>query len=129
MSQDPAVYAADDDNAQPARWEQGMAEIADLLAEELRAAGFAATPDLPGRLAFRLCKAFGGQQWYIPKAASLERARRDDALFRAHDGTRHGPNGIVALAARHGLSEIYVYRLLDRQRELRRKQLQPELGL
>ena len=32
MSQDPAVYAADDDSAPPARWEQGMAEIADLLA-------------------------------------------------------------------------------------------------
>jgi Mor family transcriptional regulator len=132
MSETPAPYQADTEDdllGAPERWEKGLAEIADLLAEELRAAGFAATPDLPGRLAFRLCKAFGGQQWYIPKAASLERARRDDALFRAHDGTRHGPNGVVALAQQAGLSEIYLYRLLDRQRELRRKQVQPELGL
>lgn len=110
-------------------WERGMAEMADLLADELRQAQVDVPPALAGRLAWRICREFGGKSWYIPKGEKLERARRELTIYAEHDGTRHGPNGIVALAARHGLSEIYVYRLLDRQRELRRKQLQSELGL
>ena len=128
MSQDPAVYAPDDDSAPPARWEQGMAEIADLLAAELQAAGVSgAHGPLGARLACRLCAYMGGRMYYIPKAANLDRARRDLEIASSHDGTRTGPQGVLALAQRHNLSEIHVYRILDRQRELRRRHVQGEL--
>ena len=54
-------------------------------------------------------------------------ARRDLEIASSHDGTRTGPQGVLALAQRHNLSEIHVYRILDRQRELRRRQMQGEL--
>ena len=69
----------------------------------------------------------GGRMYYIPKAANLERAKRDLAIWTAHDGTRTGPMGVQALAQRHGLSEIHVYRILSRQWEMRRRQGQGEL--
>ena len=65
--------------------------------------------------------------YYIPKAANLDRARRDLEIASSHDGTRTGPQGVLSLAQRHNLSEIHVYRILDRQRELRRRQMQGEL--
>lgn len=93
MSQEPAPYQADTDDdllSAPERWEKGMAEIADLLADELRQAGVT-RPSLPGQLAYRLCRDMGGTTWYIPKGAAMRRALRDLAIHAEHDGTRHGP--------------------------------------
>jgi Mor family transcriptional regulator len=125
MSQEPARL----EDLPLAQWERGMMEIADALADELRAAGAPMDADLPARLAFRICSQFGGKSWYIPKGANLDLARKHAAIYAAHDGTRHGPHGIIALAEQYGISEIALYRILARQRELRRKRIQSELSL
>ena len=137
MSQEAAPYAVTDpaDLDEPERWEKGMAEIADLLADELRQAGEAMkAPFLPtdaralaARLAARLFTCLGGSIWYIPKGANLERARRDLEISSAHDGTRAGPNGTEALCRRYRLSEVHIYRILERQRRMERQRRQADL--
>ena len=137
MSSEPALYAVTDpaEIDEPERWEKGMAEIADLLADELRQAGeVMKTPvlardarPLAARLAARLFACIGGSSWYIPKGASLERARRDLEIYAAHDGTRVGPNGVEALCRRYRLSEVHIYRILARQLAMRRQRHQGEL--
>lgn len=127
---DSALQTAGYEPDAPERWESTLAEMTDLLGAELHAAGIrqdAAT--LAARLACRLCEAMGGRMYYIPRAANLKRARRDLEISATYDYTRLGPNGIHALARRHGLSEIYVYRILARQLEMRQCKDQAELNL
>lgn len=72
------------------------------------------------RLANRITEGFldlwGGTSVYLPKLDSLHRARRDREIARTFDGTVDGVNGIKALASRHGLSTIHVYRLISQHR-------------
>lgn len=127
---DSALQTAGYEPDAPERWESTLAEMTDLISAELQTSGI--KQDIAGlaaRLACRLCEAMGGRMYYIPRGASLERARRDLEIFTTHDGTRLGPNGVHALARRHGLSEIYVYRILARQLEMRRGKSQAELKL
>lgn len=121
---------SDDRPDVPERWESTLAEMTDLLIVELRANGIQHdAPHLAMKLAIKLCEAMGGRMYYIPLGANMRRAKRDLEIFSSHDGTRLGPNGVHALARRHGLSEIYVYRILARQLEMRRGQAQGELKL
>jgi len=118
--------APDDPLATPEQWEASMAEIADFTIAELTAAGLAA-PDarrLGCRVAVRLCRELGGTRYYWPRGDALERAVRDLALWAAHDGTVDGPHGVRALARAHHVSDVHVWRIIARQRELHRQRVQ-----
>ncbi len=117
--------------ADPQRWPRQLAELTDYLEDELRHA----QPDLPpraaralaGRLIARIAREYGGTAFYLPKSDALERVLRDARLWADYDGTTTGPGGIEALARREGLCTIYVYRVLAAQRDLRRRERQPDL--
>ena len=93
-------------------------EIADLCADELRRAGLA-EPDarrLGVRLAGRLARELGGATYYWPKGDALERAVRDLSVWAEHDGTVDGPAGIKALARKHGITTVWVWAIIRRER-------------
>jgi Mor family transcriptional regulator len=108
-----------------------MAELTDLLVDELQHAG--AEPDpaaarrLAGRLMARIAREFGGGSMYLPKADALERTLRDARLWAEFDGTVDGPGGVAVLARREGLTTIHVYRILAVQRGLHRRSVQADL--
>ena len=81
------------------------------------------------KLAFALSQAIGGTQIYLPRGDAIRRASRDLGIWMEYDGTVMGANGSVALSQRYGLSEIYIYRIIARQRGLHRTEHQPELML
>lgn len=116
---------------QPERWPARLAEITDWLAEETARAcpdlAPAAVRGLAVRLTTRLAVEVGGQQWYWPQAAAIERILRDQEVWAAHDGTVDGPNGIVALARRYKVSANHIWEVLRRERALHRARVQPEL--
>lgn len=113
----------------PERWEKTMADIADVLVEELRRAGVEGAQCLGRKLAFALSQAIGGTQIYLPRGDAIRRASRDLGIWLEYDGTVMGPNGSVALSQRYGMSEIHIYRIIARQRGLHRTEHQSELSL
>jgi Mor family transcriptional regulator len=113
----------------PERWEKTMADIADVLVDELRQAGIDGACSLGRKLAFALSQALGGTQIYLPRGDAIRRASRDLGIWLEYDGTVMGPDGSVALARRYNLSEIYIYRIIARQRGLHRSETQTALEL
>ncbi len=111
----------------PGRWERGMAEIAETIIAELNRLGIADANHVGCQVAIRLCQERGGTYWYIPRGEGLTRALRDMAIWHEHDGTVSGAQGIEALARRHGMTEISVWRILAQQRALHVKRVQGEL--
>lgn len=108
-----------------------MAEWIDLAADELTRGEAPMEPAVARRVAVRIvarqCSEYGGSSLYIPKGEAMERAIRDATLWSDYDYTVEGPRGVRALARRHDLSEVHVYRIIDRQRELHRARMQPRL--
>ena len=117
--------------ADPERWPRQMAEITDLLVDELEKSTPPLEPPaarrLAGRLMARLATEFGGSSLYLPKADALERTLRDARLWAEFDGTVDGPGGVHVLARREGLTTIHVYRILAVQRGLHRRSVQGDL--
>lgn len=119
----PQPASADEVLGDPEQWEQAMAEIAEFSGAALREAGLAAPEArrLGCAVAIRLCRELGGARYYWPRGVALDRAVRDLAIYAAHDGTVHGPRGLVALAREHGMTEVHVRRIVNRQRDLHRQ--------
>ncbi len=117
--------------ADPERWPRQMAEITDLLVDELEKSSPPMEPPaarrLAGRLMARIAREFGGGSMYLPKADALERTLRDARLWAEFDGTVDGPGGVNTLARREGLTTIHVYRILAVQRGLHRRSVQGDL--
>lgn len=143
--------------ADPSRWPRELADLTDYLADELvhalpslsapatpdgkasdvtpAAGAVPASPDpaatvarcLAGRLVARIAREYGGTTLYLPKGLALDRTLRDLRIWAEYDGTVAGPHGIEAIARREGISTIYVYRILAAQRDLHRRQRQPDL--
>lgn len=117
--------------ADPQRCPRQMAEITDLLADELAKSRPELGPEqaraLAGRQMARLAREFGGGNFYLPKGDALERALRDLRLWSDFDGTIAGPGGVETLARREGLTTIHVYRILAVQRDLHRARVQGDL--
>jgi Mor family transcriptional regulator len=113
------------------RWPRQMAEITDLIADELGKCEPpqepAAARRLAGRLMARLAREFGGSSLYLPKADALERTLRDARLWAEYDGTVDGPHGVRELARREDMTMIHVYRILAVQRGLHRRAVQRDL--
>ncbi len=96
-----------------------LAEITDFAAAALEKSG------IPGpdsrRLAINVTTALsenlGGTTLYLPRGQAAKTAARDQLIYASYDGRTAS---VSDLARQHGLSEISVYRILDRQRQLRR---------
>jgi len=110
-----------------------MREIADICANELYRTAPGLSPAdcraLGVCVAARLARDLGGASYYWPKSDALERTLRDLSLWAHHDGTVDGPLGIRALARQHGLTDIYVWRILARERERHLRGVQRALPL
>lgn len=61
-----------------------------------------------------LIKEWGGMSLYIPKSDYLDRIDRNQAIFEAYDGT---PESISRLSRKYKLTNIYVYRIIERMRK------------
>lgn len=126
LAQAPAdllIEAADEAN--PAPWQETMAEIADLCADELRAS-LAGIPQEEARrlgasLAVRLSAELGGSSYYWPKGDALSRAAIHLTIWSEYDGTKDGPGCARALARRYRMAENSIRRILARQRELHQR--------
>ena len=104
-----------------------LAEIADAAAQTLRTvAGLDA--EQADYLGYHIMRAIaehaGGAQVYIPKADSIERCARDEAIWQAFRGDNHRE-----LARRYGVTEIHVYRIIRRMREVERARRQGRLPI
>lgn len=110
-----------------------MADWTDILADELVKGNGTTDPQAARRLAMRLvarvCREYGGTYTYIPKGDALDRAIRDAQIWADYDGTANGPRGVAALARRENVSAVHIYRILEQQRTLHRRKIQPELGI
>jgi Mor family transcriptional regulator len=130
---DPAALADAAAALPDDRLPAAVRELADLAADELRRADAGLAPAdcrrLGVRLAARLTDQYGGATYYWPKSDALQRAIRDLTLWAEHDGTVDGPAGIRALARRWGLTEVYVWRILARERERHLRGVQRALPL
>lgn len=125
------VDAAEALHDDPGRWPRQMAEITDILADELTRTDSqmesVAARRMACRLMARIAREFGGGGLYIPKTDALERTLRDERLWAEYDGTVDGPHGIHALARREGLTAIHTYRIIAAQRALHRASTQLDL--
>ncbi|WP_295386175.1 Mor transcription activator family protein [uncultured Thiodictyon sp.] len=103
-----------------------IAEIVDFAIAELESCGLAADDArrFGCRVAARLCSEVGGTRYYWPRGMAIERAIRDLHIWSEHDGTVDGKNGIKALAKRHKMTDVHVWRILKAQREARHQRAQ-----
>jgi len=93
-----------------------LAEIADAAARTLRdVAGMEGEQaDYLGYHVMRaIAEQVGGAQVYIPKADSIARCARDEAIWRDFRGANHRE-----LARLYGVTEIHIYRIVKRMRAL-----------
>lgn len=115
----------------PGRWPRQMAEITDVLEDELTRLDRPLEPIAARRLACRLMARIsrdcGGTWMYLPKGDALERVLRDAWMWSEYDGTTDGPGGVNTLAKKVGMTAIAVYRILAKQRALHRKSIQADL--
>lgn len=115
--------------AEPERWSVRMAEMIDLVLDEVHASALLPLPQeqrtLAVRVVTRLCQEYGGGQEYWPKPDRIARALRDARIWAEHDGTTEGPRGVYALAKRHKVSAVQVWAILRAQRDLHRRRPRP----
>lgn len=116
---------------EPERWPARMAEMIDLVMDEVRSSALLTLPQeqraLAVRVVTRLCQEYGGGQEYWPKPDRIARALRDARIWAEHDGTTEGPRGVYALAKRHNITAVQVWSILRAQRDLHRRRTQPSL--
>jgi Mor family transcriptional regulator len=114
----------DDGNRQHRRGERGwreaapplLVELADHAADVLRTdLGFdPERADYAGYLIMRrVAEVMGGTSIYLPRATSLWRHERDEAIWR--DWTA-GPVSVPELARRYGTTTVHIYRIIHRLR-------------
>ena len=135
LAEAAATHLADREDA----WPQRLAEMVDVLIDEIARAeptiGPASTRALAVRLIVRQCAEYGGGNWYWHKIDVLRRALRNLQIWAEHDGTVHGPNGIRALARRYAqspdspLSDNAIWKILRRERARHQRRTQRTLPL
>lgn len=108
------------------RWPKSLAEMSDVAIDALQRDGLdepAATRQALVVLA-ALSRYHGGRMFYLPTGDSLERAIRDNRLWKAYDGK---PETVTRLAREESLTEVAVYRVLAEQRALHVAKVQSKL--
>ena len=73
---------------------------------------------LTAALIDRMAALWGGMSIYFPRGDQAKISERDKAIIAAYDGK---PETITALSRRHGLTEVHIYRIIGKQRNLRRQ--------
>lgn len=115
----------------PEAWRQSvpdlLLEIADAASGVLRdVAGIDA--DMAEYLGYHIMRAIaetcGGSQVYIPKADSIARCARDEAIWRDFRGDNHRE-----LARKYGVTDVHIYRIVKRMRALDAARRQDALDL
>lgn len=113
----------------PRHYEGTLADMLQSTLWALTDAGIAQTEAeaLACRVVDRITAVLGGGCFYIPKNEVLRQMRRNLAMWREFDGTIYSPYGIKALAKKHGVTELYAYRIIKTQRKAHLTQTQPDL--
>lgn len=130
LAADPAELArlAESDAARAAvpieRWPRQLVELLDTASDALSRAGLAEVDaERLARIAISsIAKLHGGRSFNLPRGDVLDRALRDDAIWRDM-----GRVSADDLATRHGLTLQRVYQIYAEQRQLRRRRDQPSL--
>lgn len=108
----------------PDKWPRLLANMLDVVDAAFRRQGLAAAQ--AGSLArlamLALAKYHGGVSFYLPSGEEIERALRDDEIWRDI-----GPLSAEDLARRHEISVQRVYQIYAEQRALRKARQQPGL--
>lgn len=87
-------------------------------------AGFEAdiADQVSNELIFRISQSWGGQMIYIPKGRQFVASRRDKKIYAAFTG-----KNTRELAMQFGLSAPYIYKIVQRMREIERRNNQMDM--
>lgn len=94
-----------------------LQEMASIVQAELGNHAISNASELAGQIVASIGRHLGGQQIYLPRGQAAERLARDISIRQEYDFSPAGPHGVKALAKRHGLSELAIYRILARGRK------------
>lgn len=105
------------------KWPKDLAALSDIYTRELELMGVAGdVRAITDRLLLAQANYGGGRMFYLPKAERLRREIRDQKIYSEFNGRNQD-----ALAMRYNLSVQRIYRILEEQRELDRKNRQSAL--
>jgi len=119
--------AEEDELSEDRKYAGALADITACCVSVLKEADIGRAAELGIKVMERITDALGGQVIYLPFNRNYRAGLRNLRIWHEYDGTRGGLNGTAALAKRYKLSEIWIYRILDEQRELHRKKVQMPL--
>lgn len=107
-----------------AAWPQTLREMVDLMCAYNVRQGMPETEaliDAQQRIA-DFANYFGGRRWYLPRGSRLEKALRDQRIFR-----ELGIKSAAQLAAEHNLTETHIYDVAAQQKRILLQKRQPQL--
>lgn len=120
----------DDGEAITQQWPQTAVEMADLfnafMVQHLLNKGQQLTEanvsTIARQLTVCMARQFGGMQFYMPKIAHIESHMRDLEIYEAFTG-----HNIKALVRQYKLSEVSIYNIIRRQRQIHLAKIAPRL--
>lgn len=101
-----------------------LAQLHDHTTGILAQNGVAAAAELARTVADLVKTAWVGEYVYVPQGLSFDLRRRDYEIWRRWDGTSRTR---VALSLEYGLSEMRLYQIVDKVREMEQRRTQPKL--
>lgn len=119
MPVEPKAQSKDPDLSAHCQWPQRMVEMYDVLSDAFQRLGGLGKPqalDLARIGIAELGHYFGGRAVYLPRGKALQRALRDTRIHAEFTGRNHHE-----LVDRYDLSVPTIYKILERQAELRRQ--------
>ena len=96
-------------------WPKTVQEIVDVLSALFAQRGYSQAEAEAEAAAAELARYFGGRQFYIPFNLKAKLAARNAEICRDFS-----PGKVPELAARYGLSEITIYKIVQKEDEHRR---------
>ena len=106
-----------------AKWPQSLADLADVIASELKREGVADPGAKSRKLALVLAHYLGGRAYYIPTGEKLKAALRDLEIFERW----YQNEPMDSIATHYKLSHPQLYVIIAEQRKLHRKRHQPDM--
>ena len=106
-----------------AKWPQSLADLADVMASELKREGVAEPGVKSRKLALVLAHYLGGRAYYIPTGEKLKAALRDLEIFERW----YQNEPMDSIATHYKLSHPQLYVIIAEQRKLHRKRHQPDM--
>jgi len=107
------------------RWPADLVALLDVAAQALaEQMPEAQAEQVATTVVAAIARYHGGRMFYLPKGQGLERALRDRAIYRQY---QHSRGSILQLVEHYHLSEQAVYKIIDEQRSLHIRRIQPSL--